>query len=80
MSDVLRAKTPDRIYLIPDGEGGFMWCDHPAPGTDMDEADAVAYVRAALAPVTDEEVAGIRERHEAELVRLREDERLKGLK
>jgi len=38
--------TPERIYLIPDGECGHVWCADPAPGLDMDPADAVAYVRA----------------------------------
>lgn len=37
-------KAPERIWLIPDGEGGFMWCDSPDPGADMDPADATEYV------------------------------------
>lgn len=33
------------IYLIDSGDG-VVWCDDPAPGNDMDESDAVKYVRA----------------------------------
>ena len=42
--------TPETIYLIPgedvDGHMGWLWCDDPAPGEDMDPAEAVKYVRA----------------------------------
>ncbi|OZI61594.1 hypothetical protein [Bordetella genomosp. 11] len=40
-----KPKTPDRIYLIDMGADGLVWCDDPAPGTDMDADDAVEYVR-----------------------------------
>ena len=46
MSDELKAKTPERIWLIPDGEHGFMWCNDPAPGIDMNPEDATEYVLA----------------------------------
>lgn len=38
-------KTPDVIYLIPDDEYGYVWCEDPAPGMGMEERDAVKYVR-----------------------------------
>ena len=44
MSEELKA--PERIWLIPDGEHGFMWCDDPAPGIGMEPEDATEYVMA----------------------------------
>lgn len=49
-------KPPERIWLIPDGEGGFMWCDDPAPGTDMDPADAIEYTSAESVKVLEAKV------------------------
>ena len=42
------SELPRRIYLLPGtgDKGETTWCDSPAPGSEMDEADAVAYVRA----------------------------------
>jgi len=41
-------EVPDHkvIYLIPDGDGTASWCSDPAPGIDMNEEDAIKYVRA----------------------------------
>ena len=44
---------PKEIYLIPEGQGEYSWCDDPAPGSDCDESESVKYVRADL---LDEEV------------------------
>ena len=43
-------KPPEIIYLIPEEvEWGtvysWLWCEDPAPGTDMKEKDAVKYKR-----------------------------------
>ncbi len=35
---------PERIFLIELGDE-IVWCDDPDPGTDMDKADAVEYIR-----------------------------------
>ena len=43
-------KPPKTIYLIPDNEHGYVWCDSPDPGVGMDSKDAVKYVRADLMP------------------------------
>ncbi|ANN71517.1 hypothetical protein [Bordetella bronchialis] len=40
--------APERIYLIETGEG-VVWCDCPSPAPDIDQDDAVEYVRAARA-------------------------------
>ena len=39
---------PKRIWLPPNAgnDGETLWCDNPAPGAGMDEADAIEYVRA----------------------------------
>lgn len=37
-------KPPKIIYLIPDNEYGYVWCEDPAPGIGMDEKDAIKYV------------------------------------
>lgn len=49
----MEKSPPNIIYLIPvmehDEEHGFIdyvWCDDPAPADDMDEKEAVQYVRA----------------------------------
>ena len=44
-------KPPETIYLIPDeveGDRFIRWVssEDPAPGPDMDEKDAVKYIRA----------------------------------
>ncbi len=36
------------IYLI-DQDGDYVWCDDPAPSPDMDEKDAIAYIRLDIA-------------------------------
>lgn len=41
-------RHPERIWLLPGAGGETLWCDNPAPGIEMDEADAVEYVRANL--------------------------------
>tara|TARA_R110000796_G_scaffold95459_2_gene200655 strand:- start:3659 stop:3976 length:318 start_codon:yes stop_codon:yes gene_type:complete len=44
----IKEQAAERIYLLPgecDGQIGLVWCDHPAPGTDCDESEAVEYVR-----------------------------------
>ena len=38
--------TPEVIYLIPDDEYGYTWCDCPAPSDGMEEEDAIKYIRA----------------------------------
>ena len=38
-------ETPEIIYLIPQDVGEYVWCDDPAPGPEMDESDAVKYIR-----------------------------------
>ena len=38
-------EAPETIYLIPDDEHGYVWCEDPAPGAGMDESDAIEYVR-----------------------------------
>jgi len=38
----------ETIYLVPDASEGtrcYLWCDDPAPGIDMDPAEAVEYLR-----------------------------------
>lgn len=40
---------PETIYLVPgdyEGEHGYLWCEDPAPGIGMDEAEAIKYTRA----------------------------------
>lgn len=37
---------PGTIYLVPDAEHGWVWCDDPAPGEGMDPKDAMRFVRA----------------------------------
>ncbi|SNY95517.1 hypothetical protein SAMN04488142_0017 [Halomonas sp. hl-4] len=47
INDIKHLAT-ERIYLIPDsseGQLGYVWCDDPAPGFDMDPSEAVEYVR-----------------------------------
>lgn len=46
--DNLRESATEMIYLVPDreeGQLGYVWCDDPAPGLDMDPSEAVEYVR-----------------------------------
>jgi hypothetical protein len=47
---------PKRIWLLPENgaAGETTWCDDPAPGDDMDPADAIEYVRADIARLDDE--------------------------
>lgn len=38
----------ETIYLVPDASEGqlcYLWCDDPAPGMNMDPAEAVEYLR-----------------------------------
>ena len=35
----------DIIYLIPEEEYGYVWCEDPAPGPEMEEEDAIKYIR-----------------------------------
>ena len=44
---------PGVIWLMDMGDG-IVWCDDPAPGLDMDEADATKYTRTDIL----EEMAG----------------------
>lgn len=39
-------KTPEVIYLIPIDEDEYVWCEDPAPHTEMKEEDAIKYIRA----------------------------------
>jgi transcription antitermination factor NusG len=48
----MKKPNHETIYLIPgsyDGEHCYVWSDDPAPGTEDNPADAVAYVRSDLA-------------------------------
>ena len=38
----------DVIYLLEESDGSYTWCDSPAPGIDMEEEDAIKYIRADL--------------------------------
>lgn len=38
-------KPPKMIYLIPDYEYGYVWCEDPAPRIGMDEKDSIKYVK-----------------------------------
>ena len=45
-----RNDLPVTIWLIPDGppddpETQWSWCDDPAPAAEMEECDAVKYVK-----------------------------------
>lgn len=42
----MKESYPETIYLMPDGEGCVVWCDHPSPAEGMGKEDAVRYVRA----------------------------------
>lgn len=64
---------PERIYLLPEfgDDEGTVWCADPAPGTGMDPADAVAYVRA---DVHDRRVTELLEANSREVERRRKAE------
>lgn len=49
------------IWLVPMGCGDYDWCDSPAPGNDMEEADSIKYVRADTVQALTDEVARLGE-------------------
>ena len=42
----LVAPAPAVLYLVPDDEGRYTWCDNYAPEVDEDKKRAVKYLRA----------------------------------
>lgn len=42
----MKESYPETIYLMPDGEGCVVWCDHTLPAEGMEKEDSVRYVRA----------------------------------
>jgi FtsZ-binding cell division protein ZapB len=49
--------NPAEIYLVPDAEHGYVWCDTPAPSEGMREEDATRYVREDLVPASNDVLA-----------------------
>ena len=55
LDTTLPPMTPGVIYLVQgeyNGESALVWCDDPAPDSNMDPAESVKYVKADSAPVS----------------------------
>ena len=52
MTDKKQTFAPEHIWLIDTGTE-TTWCDNPAPGINMDEKDAVKYIRVDCANKSD---------------------------
>ena len=59
---------PNTIYLIPDDDG-YVWCEDPAPGLGMDEADSVRYIKIPVTVAKGSEMPRTVEHYQASAIR-----------